>query len=479
MRVKIPFPDRLLTRVPAIILGPALMVGALLAIGAVNPLERAAAQTREQDALDRRLERNVRTITRTASFHTDGQSLWGRGAGQELASDIPFFDLSWDESGSAGEISSVCMFPDLRGGCATSGDFGARLHGATGGRVGLGAHYKLGAGELTIDYPVQIEMLAPASFTPGKWATIKSALDVLPDARITTATPDGHIDLNGVFGFSANAGAKGCLVSCGESSTSVHIPTSTGRLFRINSTDVHDFTEIALQELGLSGSVQLPDLSVGQTTVNPDGSLSASGSGEYAGLGISAIEWGLKLAGIELPLNYDLPTCCGASAGYTTFDSTFSTAAEASLALRFTPEVTLSLTLPRALEYVVHTHEGSRETGRGKTIVFSAGERVGLRVPADQTTQLRIVPTARIDRPTLLNRTTTDISFGGEVEALEAHASVPPFPLFFPGIDVTLGPVYKQAYPLTNLPTIDVLSDKWPVEGFAAIAMAPFFLEPD
>src|SRR3712207_8140613 len=52
--------------------------------------------------------------------------------------------------------------------------------------------------------------------------------------------------------------------------------TTLFRSFRINNETVHDFTAFQLQLLGLSGSVQLPDISVGSTTQNPDGSLSRS-----------------------------------------------------------------------------------------------------------------------------------------------------------------------------------------------------------
>lgn len=421
----------------------------------------------------------LRKVTRTAAFHTQGQSLWGRGTGQTLASDVPIFDVPWNESGSIGSITSICIVPHPFGGCITSADFGATLGGTTSGRVGLLGRYELGAGALAIDYPVQVAFRMPRTFTPGTWATIGTSLEILPGAKITTVTPDGHIDLNGVFGFFADARAKGCLVSCAESTSEVRIPTVSGRLFRIDNTTVHDFTELELQTLGLSGSVQLPDLAVGPTTVNADRSLSAAGSGEYAEIGISAIEWALKLAGLELPLNFDLPLCCGVSAGYTSFDSTFSVTGVATQALKFTPNVRLMLRFPRKLDFVVHTRSGVQlASGLASSVIFRVGQQVDIRIPANQTTPLNIVPTARIDRNRLVNDTTTDISFGGEVTALEAHATVPEHPPFFAGVDFRLGPVYQQEYPIADLPRIDIWSDQWRVAGFTPIAMDALTIRP-
>jgi hypothetical protein len=421
----------------------------------------------------------VHTVGRTASFHTAGQSLWGRGAGKSLASDVPIFDQSWNQSGSVGGITTICILPDLTGGCITSADFGATLNGSTTGRVGLSVHYELGAGDLAIKYPVQVQFRMPVSFTPGHLVTMGSGLEVLPGAKITSVSPDGHLDLNGVFGFTAHAGAKACVVTCSESSTDVTIPTVSGTIFTIDNSTVHDFSAAELTQLGLSGSVQLPDLAVGATTIKPDKSLVASGSGEYANLGISAIEWGLKLAGIELPLNLDIPLCCSVSAGYTSFDSTYSASAVANQALRFSPTVMVHLRLPRALDYVVRTRSGHRlGSGHGRDVVFRVGNSVDLRIPADQTTPLRIVPSAILARPVLTNDTTTDISFGGEVKALEAHANVPADEPFFPGVNVGLGPVYDESYPIASLPTIDVWKAHWNVDGFSTVGMRALTLLP-
>ena len=344
--------------------------------------------------------------------------------------------------------------------------------------MGLGANYKLTAGDLAIDYPIEIDLRVPGAYSPGEWATIRSALDVLPGARIKTQTPDGHIDLNGVFGFSASAGAKACVVTCGESTTPVTIPTSSGRIFRIDNESVHDFTAYQLEQLGLSGSVQLPDLSVGTTTRNSNGSLSASGSGEYAKIGISAIEWGFKLAGIELAFNFNLPTCCGTSAGYTTFDSSFNVKAEAGQALKFKPKVKMVLAFPQALDYEVHREGGGQKNGHGKKVSFFVGDKVRIRIPGDQNGALKIDPKARIARPLLRNRTTSDVRFGGDVEALKANATVPSYPPVWPGFSYTLGPVYEEEYPIADLPRIDVWTDKWPVAGFKAKGLKPFALTP-
>jgi hypothetical protein len=89
-----------------------------------------------------------------------------------------------------------------------------------------------------------------------------------------------------------------------------------------------------------------------------------------------------------------------------------------------------------------------------------------------------MVPRVRIDRSTLVNHTTTDITFGGEVKALEAHAKVPAYQPFFNGLDYALGPVYDQTYPIAALPTIDVWKSQWSVDGFSTVDMRPLAIEP-
>src|SRR3954447_3918628 len=161
-------------------------------------------------------DRALVTVSRNAAFSTQGQSLWGRGTQQAISGNFPFFDKSWNESGSVGGITNTCWAPNPFGGCFSGGDFGATLGGSTSGRVGLGVHYRLDPGALAIDYPMRVNFRMPQKFRAGSWFTIGSSGNVLPNAQIETVAPDGSFDLNGVFGFSAHTTSKACLVTCTE-----------------------------------------------------------------------------------------------------------------------------------------------------------------------------------------------------------------------------------------------------------------------
>jgi len=131
------------------------------------------------------------------------------------------------------------------------------------------------------------------------------------------------------------------------------------------------------------------------------------------------------------------------------------------------------------MAYVIKTPSGKRVGGgTSSRIVLPAGDRVSIHVPSDLSGALTIDPTAWISKPQLSNRVTTDIKFGGQTKALEAHLTVPAAQPFFGGYSGQLGPLYDQSYPIATLPTIPVWKDTWNVAGFNRVRMPALSISP-
>ena len=461
----------------------------------------------------------MQTISRSGTFSTSGQNLWGPGASIP-ATDVttPIFDQSWNSSGSVGGVDDVSFDPcfGIAGGCEQHiGSFGASVTGSTSGEIGMSyTLHGLTGGTLGVNYPVNVKFTAPApdTFAPGATIPITSSISVDPSAQVSTVYPTfDSLSLDGKFRFHLGVDGQICFFSCASGNLfTIDLPggggTAQGEIIDLSKSDLVSLPGFGLTNcfnfftnflLGLgsypntrcnnNGYVAFPDVVPG-TTVNSDGSLTASGNDTYVILPVSAVSWLAKLA--DLPpgfpnLNASLNTSVGTfSLGYTTLNAILTALISEQQTIDFTPTVDVTLHLQRPMSWQVQ----GGASGTGDTITYQAGKTVFLTVPSDQTTPFQVVPTLSFENGNDVSNNTSDSLSGNfELKALAFDLQIPGASVDFgalgtwtvwDGVDINAGPVYDQNWPLGSTGLFSS-SNQWQLGGFNSPALAPFTLLPD
>ncbi len=169
------------------------------------------------------------TVTHYAPFHTQNQSLWRQGATGLVNINVPFFDLSWDESGSFGGITHVAGFP-----------FGAEFNAGTWGAMGSGLRIEFGNERVEIDYQADIDLEMPASgtFEKGEEITINTSYDPIDDS--CNISPDEYNILFRIWfamGFGFNIDGEFCFFDCTDATIiDIDMPVDTFDIVYISNT---------------------------------------------------------------------------------------------------------------------------------------------------------------------------------------------------------------------------------------------------
>lgn len=458
---------------------------------------------------------STQSIPRSATFSTAGQNMWGPGSAVP-ATDVttPIFDQSWNTSGTAGGVDDVSFDPcfGIAGGCNQHiGSFGASITGSSSGEIGMSyTLHGMTSGTLGVTYPVNVTFTAPAAdtFAPGSTVDIQSALSVASSAHIDTVYPSfNSLSWDGKFRFHLALDGQICFFSCASGNiVTINLPTdgSTAQAAILNLTpsqleslpgfgltNCFNFATNFLLGLGSypntrcsnNGYVAFPDVSVG-TTVNGDGSLTATGSDTYVILPVSAVSWLAKM--LDLPPGFPNLNASfgGFSVGYTTLNLILTALVSEQQTFHFTPTVDVTLHLPRAMSWSV---DGGG-SGTSDSITYPAGHTVHLTIPTDQTTSFDVAPSLSIEGGNDISNSTADSLSGNfEIKALAFNLQIPSASVDFgalgsftvwPGINVSLGPVYDQNFGLGSSGLFSS-SNSWNLGGFADQALAPFTLSPD
>lgn len=458
---------------------------------------------------------STQTLARSATFSTSGQALFGPGAALSGTNvTTPIFDQTWNASGTAGGVDDVSFDPcfGLFGGCNQHiGSFGASVTGATSGEIGMSyTLHNFSGGSLGVNYPVHVNFTAPAgdSFAPGATIPIGSSISVDSSAQVSSVYPTfSSISLDGKFRFHLGVSGQVCFFSCtGGNLFSIDLPsgggTAQGAIVNVPKSLLTSLPGFGLSDcfnfvtnfvLGLgsypntrcnnNGYIALPDVGLG-TTVNGDGSLSATGTDTYVILPVSAVSWIAKL--LKLPPgfpNLNATTGCCAF-GYTTLNLILTALLSEQQTLNFTPKVDVTMTLPRAMHWQVV----GGNSGTSASFTYPAGKTVNLTVPTDQTTPFQVSPSLSFESGNNISENTSDTLSGNfETKALSFDLKLPDASVDFGalgtftvwhGVDVKAGPVYDHNSSLGSSGLFSQ-SNSWHLGGFNKPALDSFTLSPD
>ena len=475
----------------------------------------------------------TKTVSLDATFSTSGQSLWGPGATAPPATQaINLFDESWNASATGGHIESVDLdwsyeapcAPDFWNLCDYSidfghiGDFGAEGTASSNGRIGMSVVLEgVSGGTLAVNYPVKVDFTMPAdeTFGAGDTVTIDTAVSVRPGASISAVHPSltGEA-LNGTFGFHAGFEAEVCIFDCFETGQALlDVPETSGQIFHITNADIvnpikpsppdtycfglpenlifgfapyHTTTKCS----GNGGYLGRPNVPL-TTTTNADGSLSASGDDSFVIIPLSAVTWMGRAAGLPLfpPLNLTLLDLggTGIDLGWTTANLIFNTDVSRNEQLRFTPQVDVTLTFPRAMSWrALDPSNVQVASGTSASATLRAGHKLRLDVPIDQTSSFSVTPSLSLAQHDISNKIQDVVQGSGQFKVLSLTLKTPSATFdtgfgtatVWPGTDFDVGPVYNVNFPLATT-RIDRLDATWSLAGFNSPVLAPFSLVPD
>ena len=473
----------------------------------------------------------TKDVDRSATLATSDQPMWGDGAPSDRNFDL--FGLGWNEGDSGGSIENlefdptpfdfpeVCV-PGL--GCVGGGDvppgptnfgsFGAGGSGHTKGDIGMSVALRgMADGKLGVDYPVDARYTVPAdkSFGPGETVTISTAKTPGAAAKLQTQFPNlQRIALNGRFGFQADASFNMCFVSCSGNTSIADLSMPSG----YNGSNPASGEIVGLTEAGptCSGVLASSAFGFGQapseydrcrnpttgvngaylnmpnvkttSTLNPDGSLSASGTDPYAVLPVSAINWGSRFMSNPPKINFGPTSYGGVTVGWSTVDLNFNAIEKMQQDLRFTPRVDTTLSWGQPLAYEVLGEDGSTvaASGTAAQATFPLGRKIRLTLPETLDGQLDLAAALSMGGARISNRTVNSTIGNGRVSALSARFDTPSYEAFdltiWPGTGFNFGPVLNHVFPLSTRD--DVLADDtWQLAGFNSPSVDPVGLRAD
>jgi len=442
----------------------------------------------------------TQTVTLEGNFKTTGQSLWGAGsAAAPGTQSVSLFDESWNESAGGGDSVDLGPFGELGGSGSIS------THGSVGMSLDLEG---LSGGKVDVDYPVKVDVTAPAPKTFGAGDTIEistSPAVVQPGATISTTEPTADaVALNGKVGFNAAYGFEVCVFGCfGASGTLIDVPQTSGEILSVSADQIqnhspgspdgtHCFGSIENTIFGTTASAQTTRCPgnagylaqpkpVVSTTTNADGSLSASGTDTFADIPISGMTWVQRLAG-DLPLNKRIGLGSDAYLEWQTFDVGLHTKVSRTEELAFKAKVDVTLAFPRTLSYHVVTAGGAAvSSGTGSSVTMRSGYKVRVDIPTDQTAPFSITPSLSLSQHDLSNKVTHTISFAGDMSVMSASVQLPGVDFGFDSIDgysFSIGPVYQHSFSVPSTTIVAVPESTWVLGGFNTPAFAPIAIVP-
>jgi hypothetical protein len=449
----------------------------------------------------------TKSVVRDATLATEGQPMLGDGP-VSTERTIDWFDLDWDESGKFGDTDRVCVGVD--GIWEECGRFGAEVTAAIDGEMGMALELDgFGGGSVDVDYPVTVELTAPAdnSFDPGDTVEVATAMHVDADnARITGRFPDlGSIAWTGKFHAGASADARLCFVNCDNRNLFDFGGGDGGDIVRVSGDDLGVGCFDTLLGIGTMIALGLDQYDSGRcdrapylmnpnvsltSEVHADGTVSASGTDLYAVVPVSGVTWAFR--GLGAPLwavpNLNTVSYSGASIGWTTFNSVVTALETMHQDLVLDPEVELTLAWGDVIDFeVVSAATGEvLQQGSGSEATFVPGDTLRLTTPAVGSKVIPVTPTVSMATATMSNHTRSVTSGNVELKALsftlgtdrERACFAGECLTLWPGTKTDAGPVYRQDFPLGAAGPTTLFDGSFTLGGFDSVELESFDLVP-
>lgn len=486
---------------------PVLLALVALVIGGLLPSASAAAAVGGAPApagFAAVAPGSIKTIVRDGTLASSGQNMFGPGQSERL--DLPMFDLGFDESGSFDEVESGCIDFGVDTYCA---DFGLGASASVSGSVSMSLGLEgVDSGSISVTYPVTVTFTAPAdnSFGPGDTVDITTSMEVdAANATLVANFPQlDSISVSGGVAAAADVTARACFFDC-----------TSGELFPPFDFDVSgQFLDVpaSLLDLGCAGFLVSFPLGFGTNSqaskcgggafvfnpdveapsvFHPDGTISASGSDQYANIPVSLITWLGRLAGLPLYLQLN-PNIRfqGIEVGWTTFNTIISALETMEQDLLFNPRVDINLDWGSSLPFQVidGTSGAVLGGGDGEDTTLTIGDTLRLTTSSLNSKVTPISPTLVMGSSSITNSTRSVTSGNVDLSALGVQFTVPayefcdPFGIFGCGniwdrTSESFGPLYTQAFPL-GAAAKSIYNGTFELGGFAGVPLDSFDLVP-
>lgn len=459
------------------------------------------------------------TMSLNLQFQSQNQSLWGPGSAPPPSTTtwtlVDPARAKWDakSSGYPGWTGPMETFDTYLYGEV---ELGFAWKGAIGGSAGLWSTLNIHEpGSFDVSYPVEAVLTFPDqnSFRAGDTVQIASSYSVKPGWGLTTRSPrftwstDGELQM--LLDFQAKAELLATSISTndfpGFSDLGLPISQGPGR-FNIFSVDqdsrVTTPPQLSLL-LPLSARIEVPRI-VTSPTLNPDRSIDAGGSHQFANLTVD-VDKAFTMLAKKPPLGLR-----SSYAGVTIDTHLFSldsiTTLNANQHVGFDPDLRVVFNFAEPLEYWTSGPGGSTTPQTAASAEMAVGDTLHVKYPSNKKQPTEITPSFRLDGEI---SSKTDVTLGEDVPALalKLGITVPSFEIVpelctpggcvdmglfevcvpeictpsldFPGINETHGPVWQQTL-IDESYTFPALVDgDWPAEGFSPQSGQEFALDPE
>jgi Ca2+-binding RTX toxin-like protein len=462
-------------------------------VAPASPLASASAETGQ-----------TKTVLRDATLSATGQDMWGGEPPDGQT--VTLFHEAWDESASLDGTKRVCLgiseidFEEC-------GRFGADLQASVSGEIGMSVDLEgFDGGTLSVTYPVTVELTAPAdsSFDPGEPVDITTSMTV--DAEHATIVADfpglDSITWNGVFALAAEASARMCFISCDSRNLFSFDEGDGGEILNSGDNDLLNGCWNLALNIALGGDTYPsgrcndggyladPDVTV-ESTLDPDGSIVATGADQYVTIPLSGVTWATRFTPIPwyVLLNLNPVTYKDVTIGWTSFNAVITALATMEQDLRFTPSVELTLDWGDDLPYqVLDGATGALlEDSEAGAATFAIGDTLRLTTDADRNRVLPITPTLSMGSATMANHTRSSSAGNLELRALSFTIETDRWRIcvdgfgcetVWPSTKTSWGPVHRQDVDLGSAVAHTIYDDTFDIGGFEPVVLEPFDLVP-
>jgi Ca2+-binding RTX toxin-like protein len=234
-----------------------------------------------------------------------------------------------------------------------------------------------------------------------------------------------------------------------------------------------------------------PDVQL-TSTVEADGSVTATGSDQYGVFPVSGVTWAGRATGVPwwLPLNVNDLTANRVTIGWTTFNSVVTAVETLHQEMRLDPtiDVTLGWEGTRAFSVADGTSGEERGHGEGTDATFRVGDTLRLTTDAGDSSAIAVTPSLSMAEATMTNSTRSKSTGSLDLRALSFTLETPRVRICPPdpfdcttvlsAIDTSEGPLVRHRVDLGQSSAHTVFDGSFEVGGFNTPVLEAFELVP-
>lgn len=460
------------------------------------------------------------SIQPSLTFTSTHQSIWGPGAAAPpLEKRFMMIDpnvVKWDVKTPA--------YPNYDGGFWEQdtylfgvAEFGAGARARTHGRAGLWLDLKVDdPGSVDVTYPVTPTVVFPDanSFRAGDTVAVKTSYNLDAGWQMTTVSPQFEASLEGTFGMHGEAKAKLCVFDCAEPQVVPSFDVELGEftVFKVKPGDVLETPAWLGEFTPWSGSIGVPNIATTATLQGDAQTLASHGTDEFISiaLDLTAVATDVaNAAGIPVPPlsfstdNYPGVGNYGIHFHYEIITVQAVARLNARQNFRFDPDLKAVFVFGQPLEHWIVNGGVVGATQTAATATVPVGATLYVKYPSTDKQPTSIGTTFRLDNE-FQSATGLDLAETIETSAGQLGLTIPSIEVFpelctpeveflgetiipeictpsveTPQANVDIGPLFEHTLPVASQNLGDVFSGSWQLQGFAALPVSAFSLDPE